>query len=232
MEQAKNLHISAEQEREQGNFSKSLELTDQALVAYLAENNLAGAAEVTASRFLTLRHLHESTDQKAYLVIAKHTAEMSVELADLAGTPSAKVIPLYNLAKAQQTLGQYAVAVNTYRQVLELMAKNPPAEIDNAAVLADMKIHLGVCEYEAGDTEAVERVESAIERLSASDAPVYEKAVWLSGGHLALAEAMLEKNKDQAKTHLDEARKIIEENPDLTLRAKQLDKLAAKFSKD
>ncbi len=228
--EAKKLHADAEHNRERGNFVEALALTDQAMVAYLDEDNPAGFAEVIASRFLTLRHLFEKTGKRMYLILAKHEAQASVELADATGDKSAKVMPLFNLAKAQETLGEHAVAVGTYRQALEIMESDPPAAHNRPCVVADMKIHLGISELNNGDDSAEARVKSAASELAATDEPKYNKDVWLSGAYLKLAEALRDKNRDAAKRYLDEAEKVIKANPDLSLRQGQWQKLAEKFN--
>lgn len=227
---ARELHSQAEQQREKGNFTEALISTDQALVAYLAESDTAGFAEVIASRFLTLRHLYEATENRAYLILAKHEARAAVELSELSEDKSAKIMPLFNLAKAEESLGEHAVAVTTFRQAVKLMETHPPARHSRPAVLADMKVHLGISELKNGDKAALGRVNAAIDDLKASEEMQYNKDVWVSGAYLKLAEALAESEPEKARENLAAAKEIIDGNPELSIRAKQWQKLAGKIN--
>lgn len=229
LEKGEALHSRAEQARERGDFVSALKNTDEAMVAYQQEGNIPKLAEVNASRFLAFRHLWEETGEKAYLVLAKHTAEAGVELAKLTGEESALALPLYNLAKAKVTLGEFEAAVSDFEEVLKIMETSPPKDHDRVGVRADMKAHLGVARYRAGNRDGVGEVRQAIEELGKSDEPRFNKDVWLSGAHMQLAETLKETNKEESALELARAREIIDDNPDLILRAKQWQKLATEL---
>ncbi|MBI4036376.1 hypothetical protein HY386_00670 [Candidatus Daviesbacteria bacterium] len=245
--EGRRLHGLAEQARESGDFTRALELTDQATVSYQQGGDSLGFAEVQASRFLTLRHLFEKTDDKNYLILAKHTAMASVELAQASGDKQALALPLFNLAKAQETLGELPDAVATYQKAVENIINNPPEPHKRAAIVADFKVHLETCAYKAGDKSALERAEKALVELEAvpvlsdedfeaggkklefNQEVAYNKDVWVSGGHMRIAEMLREDDPPQAKEHLQKAKEIIDANPQLKLRLAQWEKLATTF---
>lgn len=245
--EGRNFHGQAEQARERGEFAKALELTDQAMVSYQEAGDNLGFAEVQSSRFLTLRHLYEKTGDRNYLILAKYAGMASVEIAEAAGNKGALAIPYFNLAKAQESLNEHKNAVESYKKAVENQTNNPSPFHNRAAVLADMKVHLETCTYKAGDKSALERAEVSLQELEAvpvisdeefvakgkkleyNEEVLYNKNVWVSGGHMRIAEILREDNPEKAKEHLQKAKEIIDSDPRLELRKKQWEKLATSF---
>lgn len=227
--EGRRIHGLAEQARERGEFLEALKLTDEAMIAYQSAGDSLGFAEIQSSRFLTLRHLYEKTNDCNYLVLAKHAAMSSVEIAENSGQKDALAIPYFNLAKAQETLGELQAAVVSYQKAVQFMQENPPISHNRPGVLADFKCHLHNCEYKAGDKSALERILSALADLEASDEPKYNKDVWMSGTYMRLAENLRVDNLAKAQEYFQKAKEIIDANPELTLRKEQWSKLAASF---
>jgi len=98
-----------------------------ARVLFAEEGNWAKFAETLAGDFLTYRHLFEKTGRKEYLVLAKFAAQASGELAEMSGDKTALAIPLFNLAKAQETLGLLNEATITYKKAVGAITSFPPA---------------------------------------------------------------------------------------------------------
>ncbi len=228
--QGRKIHAQAEQAREDGKFEESLKFYDQALIQYAKENDDLGFAEILATRTLTLRHLFQTTNNKNFLIAAKHAAMASVEVAEKSGDKKALAIPYFNLAKALQEAEEYEEAVSYYKKAVENMESNPPETHNRPAVLLDFKIHLAGCEYQAGDKDALPRIEEAIARLEAVDEiSKYNKDVWISGAHMRIALILKDDDVQKARKHLQKAKEVIDANPDLKLRLDQWQKLAATF---
>jgi len=226
----REIHASADHAREDGDFLKSLKLIEEASLIYSSEHDGVGFSELQGSRFLTLRHLFEKTGDINYLVLAKHSAMAATELAQKANDPTALAMPLFNLAKAQETLGELSDAVNSYKQAIKAQEMTPLSYHNRPAVLNDMKIHLEVCEFKNGDKKALAKAEDALHDLL-EDAleGSYTKDVWTSGGYMKLAEALRTDNPTKAKEYLAKAKKIIDANPELALRKAQWEKLSITF---
>lgn len=228
--EGRKIHGLAEQAREEGDFLKALKLTDESMIAYQQAKDTLGFAEIQASRFLVLRHLYEQTADRHYLVLAKHAALAAVEIAENTDNKQALAIPYFNLAKAQETLGEFSDAVTSYQKALEHMLNNPPTEHHRPAVVADMRVHLTTCEYKAGDKTAFERALTATAELEqAEEISDYNKNVWLSGAHMRIAEMLRADQPTRAKEHLQKAKDIIDADQRLELRGKQWGKLAETF---
>ncbi|KKP81359.1 MAG: hypothetical protein UR81_C0001G0030 [Candidatus Levybacteria bacterium GW2011_GWB1_35_5] len=225
-----DLHKKAESARESENFLDALTYCDQALIEYQKEGNIQGFAQVLCSRVITLRHLFEQTGHQGYLILAKHTAKASVEIARKGNDPKALAIPLFNLANVLDVLGELGEAIENYKQAIAHMRENPPQDHNRPSVIYDMTLHLFVCEYKNGDKSALQKAEKALLDLAASKEPdKYTKDVWMSGGYLKIAQMLKDDDPTKAKQALEKARKIINANPSLTLRKKQLDKISASF---
>lgn len=222
--EGRKLHGLAEQARERGDFPEALKLSDEAMVAYQKEGDTLGFAEVQASRFLTLRHLFETTGERNYLILAKHSAQASVEIAEASGDKTALSLPYFNLAKSQETLRELSEAVVSYQKAVENMTAERPA------MVADMKVHLSTCEYKAGDKQALDSAEQALADLeNHPDIEDYNQHVWVSGNHMRIAEMLREDNPERAKEHLQKAKEIIDSDERLKLRLDQWKKLAEQF---
>ncbi len=222
------LHGNAAKAREKEQFTESLTFNDDALFAYDKENDDLGFSEGLACRSITLRVYGSLHKSKRILTLAKYEMLASVDLARQSGIKESLGIPLYNLAELQEDLGEFDEAVKSYKEAVENMENNPPETHKRNSVLADMKVHLATCEYKAGDKTALERAEKALEELKASDdAPnKYSKDVWVAGGYMRIANIIKNDDQNKAREYLEKAKKIIETNPDLTLRKKQWEQLS------
>ncbi len=109
------------------------------------------------------------------------------------------------------------------------MENNAPEQHNRPGVIADLKGHMAVAEYKAGDKSAMERAEKALVELEATDEMKYNKDVWMSGAYMKMAEALAVDDSKKASDYLDKANQIIEMNPELVLRKEQLNKLRAKL---
>lgn len=236
--------------REQGEFLKALQTADEAMIAFGDEKDQIGFTESLAERSLNLRHLYQETEDKNYLFVARSEMQSSVEIARKSQIDQALPIPLFNLAKILEDLGDFNEAVNYYREAIDYLQKSPPQTHNNPAVLMDMKIHLYCVEYVTGDKTALEKAEAVLEELtnipekesynhadsSYNDLDFipsqesYNKKVWVSGGHMKLAKILKSVDPEKAKKHLELAKTILDSDERLILRFKQWQKLAKDFT--
>jgi len=225
----REIHGQAEHEREGGNFLQSLNLLNEAIIAYAEDKDYLGMSEAQGSVFLALRHLSEKTDERQFLILAKHAAMASVEMAKASGDKTALALPYARLGTAHRELGELPQAVEMYTKAVENFEQNPPELHNRPAVLLDIKGHLYVVEYLNGDKSALEKAEQVISDLEKTDEVKYNKDVWLSGAHMRVAEMLREDDPEKAKEHLQKAKGVIDANPDLGLRLGQWEKLASGF---
>lgn len=227
----RDLHQQALQAQEAGNSLEALKLYDEAMIAYSQDKDVLGFAEVVAARSIALRHLAQKNDDQKFVVVAKGEMEASVEIVRQSGTKEALAIPIYNLGKVYEELKEYDKAVKAYQDAIDHQSRHPADRHNRPAVLADMKVHLHYAEYKNGDKSARDRMLAAMSELeTAEGASDYERKVWLSGGHMSLAEMLREDDPEVAKEHLSKAKEIIDSDEALKIRRQQWEKLAAQFS--
>lgn len=229
-ERGREIQGQAEHAREAGEFGKALELTDQATIQYAVDNDLQGLSEVQSSRLLTFRHLFEQTGKQEYLILAKHAALTGVELAETSGTPETLSMPYFNLAKAYEANGEVTNAIEYFKKAIDYKQKFPGKYHNRVGVIADMVGHLSMAEYKNGDKSALTRAEEALNQLQTSDEPQYNKDVWASGAHMRIDELTVTTDHESAVSHIRLAQSIIDQNPELILRKKQIAKLREKLS--
>lgn len=227
-----DFHMKAEQTREEGKFDDALNYADQATVLYLAEGNVVKAAEAQSSRFLTLRHLWETTGTPSYKVLAQHAVESSVDMIRLTGQTNGLGIPLYNLAKWYETIEEYEKSKDSMKEALGAFEASPEDPMGSPSQVAEIKTRLAAAEYRLGDDSAIERFDAALTQLKANpNEDPYTQDVWVSGAHMHLAGALIDRGqKDGATEHINEALKIVGTDPRFILRQGQLQTLSARIA--
>lgn len=219
----RNIHAKAAHLREEGKSIEALSLYSQALAAYQEEGDALGFAEALADECITLRHLYESTEDKKWLILAKHLGEAAVEIAKASNDKKALSLPLLQLGNVQESLREYEEAVRSFQEASDNFIDDRPS------FLASIKAHLAYAEYKNGDRSAKERLLRAIKDLEASEEVKYNKDVWVSGAYMSAAEMLKDETPDEAREYLDKAKAIINSNPELILRKSQFEKLSRSF---
>lgn len=224
------IHGQAERAREQGNFLKALEYTDQATLSYQQDRNYLGLSEIQSSRQSTFKQLYRQTNDPMYLILEKYAAISAVQIAKKSQIKEALAIPYHNLGKYYEEAGQFQQAAKYFAKAVYFMQRFPPKHHNRPAVVADIRVHQHVCEYLAGGKTALQKAEQALKDLEEADEPsTYNKNVWLSGAHLRIANMLKKDNPKKAKEHLDKAKKIINSDSRLILRKEQLKELEQEF---
>src|SRR3989344_798347 len=232
LSKGRQLHQQALDAQEAEKFPEALYRVDDALIAYDGDDHDFDFAEGLAMRSLTESHLATiSKKPRRWLITAKHNAIAGVELARESGDQRAEGIPLFQLAKILEKLGDFDTALKNYDEAIGILSTNPPDMHGGPASVANVKMNREICAHKNGNEGSIDKAEAILKELEDMEgATEYERKVWLSGGHLKLAEAFRESDPKVAKEHLEKARAIIESDPKLTLRKKEFDTLAAKFA--
>lgn len=218
-------HVLAEQTRENGDFMQALEHTDRATVGYQKEGNIPGLAEVQSSRALTFRHLFEQSGEQNYLVFALHAAQAGVDVAKRGNIPELAV-PVYNVAKVHETLGNNNDASALIKDSLKNLQDYPNQPQNRPSLVAEMKTRLASLEYRIGDESAIERFNQALEELKNSgEKDEYTFKVWVSGAYMHMGESLIGKDNEKARSFFDEGARIIGEDEKYKLRRNQIAKL-------
>lgn len=228
---AKALHSLAEWSREAGHFVEALIHTDEALVEYQKEKNVAGMADILSSRSITLRHLYEQTADTSFLILAKHETMAAIEFGKASEDKTAASMPLFRHAQILEELKEYKAAHSVYEEAVVAFKNNPPENNDRPAVLLDLQIRTALCAVRAGESARLDEALELIEKLNETDEYQYNKDVWVSGGYMNVAQILKDTDAARAREYLEKAKKVIDGNEKLTLRKAQWEKLAASFEK-
>jgi tetratricopeptide (TPR) repeat protein len=204
---------------EQKQFSQALNHTDQALIAFAQDNDLAGYAESYSMRFHIFKHLLTYTNFIGHRFSALSNALTGAQIAQEHNLPNSYVM-FINAAKALDQDGQPAKAIAYYDLALTQMQQN--AQIKKA-VIADTQNHKDAILLEQNDSQAEQRILDNIEIIrNSTDITPYERDVWLSGAYLRLTKAFLNKDPSKATNYKNQAQQIIDSNPELVIRKDQI----------
>jgi len=224
------IHKKAEMARESENFLEALKLTQEALVYYIEEKNYNKLAELFSSRFLIYKHYNYSTKDEAYIVLAEQAILTGVKLSEKYGNESSNAISYFHLAELYDEFWkEYPRAIDYYNKSLAILRKNPPPGHDFPGCVQNIEAHLFYCEAKNGDYTAIERLEQAAKKIMNMKNHVYERDVWASGAYMKLASLYKGNNAEKSVRALQKAEEIINSNPKLTIRKKQLDELKKSF---
>ncbi len=227
---ARQLHAKALKLREQKNIVEAQKVDQEALDEYAKDKDVLGFSELLSMHAKSYLHQYHFSQFKPYLLLAKHIAQAGVDIAEESGDPSQIILPLFNLGEVCADSGDLPAAVEAYKKAVELQEKSPTERHNRRSVLANFKVHLTTTEYANGDKSALVRAEEALKDLEESDdANPYERHVWESGAHMRIAQMLQDDNKEKAQEHLQRAKEIIDDDPELVIRKEQWEKLAKTF---
>lgn len=224
------VHQQALDTLENGDYLKSLQLEDEALLIYENDHDDAGFAEILAMRLLSLNMLGDKTGDKKYYILAMHEAMASLELAEQ--TNSSQQIALGHAAvgRAMDRAEKYKEAADHFDRAIEELQKTAGGH-NRKSVIADFKNHAATSRLRAGDLSQEALAVAALKELELSgDASDHEMKVWKTGGLIRLAIGMNKNgNKVEAKKYLEEAKTIAMDDSSLKVRLEQIEMLQNKI---
>lgn len=226
MYHAREIHAKAEIARENGEFLQALNYISEATLLYQKEGDVLGLAEVQSSKFITFKLLFQETGDSNFLILAKHSALSSVEIAQQSNNASALAIPWANLGEAYAQLKDWEKARDAYMEAIKSFTKKPPPFNNRPAVLTNIKSHLYQAEFRCGNKSALKHSLEMIKELENNALEdSFTRDAWLSGAHMRHAEMIVKSDLSQAKRHMSLAKKIIDGNKRLIIRKRQWNKL-------
>lgn len=208
--------------RESDRHVDALKELDQAIVLYQEDSDYSGICEALQSRVLTFKHLHLLTNDLSFAIIAKKEAEASLEIAQKNNLKHKLGSCYFRLGEIAMIFKEFPTAIDWYKKALE----NYEGSLSEKG---DYRYHLGEALYRSGQKE--QGKETMFEGLSeiqegALDVDPFLVHVWESGLHMKLADVLREDEPEEAKKHLDEARKIASSDPKLIIRRRQIEDIA------
>jgi tetratricopeptide (TPR) repeat protein len=219
------IHVKAEVARENDELVKALTLVEEALVAYQKEEDYEGFSQALQSRVLTCKHLFLLTKDNVFAILAKKDAEASLEI-----TLEHKIVN--RIGSCYFRLGEVAMLFKNYKLASDYYQKALDNYSGTKAEKGDYRYHLGEALYRKGQREEGKKV--LLEGLreikdNAGEVDPFLTHVWESGCLMRLAQFL--KGSDESKKYLGEAEKIINNDPKLVIRKRQLEELKKSLEK-
>ncbi len=211
----KQLHQQAENLREQDKLLEALKLYEEVIYKYQQENNYVGIVEALGGRCLTYKHLFLLSNDFSLAIIAKHNALSSLEIAEKFNLKDQIYRCYFRLGEMEMLFKNYKKAVNYYKKSLSLYPNED-------AQKGDFIYHLGEAQCLKGDTKnGLANLSSGLTKIrqyrDSTDSFLIN--VWESGCLMKLFVFTKDIN------YLNEARKIINADPRLIIRRRQIKNL-------
>jgi tetratricopeptide (TPR) repeat protein len=208
----KQLHQKAEKLRESDKLLEALKLYEEVIYNYQEGKEYSGLVEALGGRCLTYKHLFLLSNDFSFRNLAYHSALSSLEIAKHFKI-SAKVHRCYFRLGEMEMLGNNFLKAEKF--YLKAFLKYPKEEAEKG----DFQYHLGEAQYRAGKkAEGLKNLLDGLKLIekyeSSTDSFVYH--VWRSGCLMRLGEL----TKD--KKYLEKAQKIIDSDPRLIIRKRQI----------
>jgi len=206
------LHQKAEKLREQDKLEEALKLYEEVIVGYQNEKNYSGLVEALGGRCLTYKHLFLLTEDFCFKNLAYYSALSSLEIAKN-----------YNLKdkiyRSYFRLGEMEILQKNFKKAIEFYKKSLDLYPQEESEKGDFQYHLGEAQCLKGDTKnGLENLSSGLTKIrqyrDSTDSFLIN--VWESGCLMKLFLFTKDKN------YLEDAQKIIDSDPRLIIRKRQI----------
>jgi tetratricopeptide (TPR) repeat protein len=219
------LHEQAESAREEDRLLDALKLYEEVIVQAQEIGDHHRIADALQGRCLTYRHLFLLTNDKAFAVIAKTAAVASLEITEHYKITDLESSCHFRLGEIAMLTDDFAQGVTSYKKALEV-------HTGSKAEYGDYHYHLGEALYKSGRKEEGKKALFAgLKEIQQNREEVdsFVANVWESGAHGRIAEALREDEPEEAKKHLETAKRIVESDARLIIRRRQVEALEKLF---
>jgi len=211
--------------REQDKHLQAATTLTQAIILAQQEGNFRLLIDCLKDRCLTWKHFFLLTNDSVFITLAQKDAESMLAIAT-----DKKLSD--KLATSYFRLGEIAMEAQNFSQAVSYYQKSLHHYHQPDAEMGDYTYHLGEALYKNGQKEtSLIKFDEGIKILQqyqpSTDSFVYH--VWLSGAYLRLAQLLLTDNKPLGQKYLKLAKKIIDSDPRLIIRHRQLDQLSQQY---
>lgn len=209
------LHQKAEKLREQDKLEEALKLYEEVIIGYQNEKNYSGLVEALGGRCLTYKHLFLLTEDFCFKNLAYYSALSSLEIAKNYNLKDKIYRSYFRLGEMEILFKNYKKAIEYYKKSLDLY---PQEESEKG----DFQYHLGEAQCLKGDTKnGLANLSSGLTKIrqyrDSTDSFLIN--VWESGCLMKLFLFTKDKN------YLEDAQKIIDSDPRLIIRKRQISEL-------
>lgn len=206
------LHKKAETLRENDKLLEALKLYEEVILNYQKNKNYFSLVEALGGRCLTYKHLFLLSNDFSFLNLAYHSALSSLEIAKNFKITAKYYRCYFRIGEMEMLKENFSKAEKYYQKALEIYPKDE-------AEKGDFQYHLGEAQFLKGDTKnGLENLSSGLTKIrqyrNSTDSFLIN--VWESGCLMKLFIFTKDKN------YLNEAQKIIDSDPRLIIRRRQI----------
>lgn len=222
---ASEAHRMSEELRENDKHLEALKSIEEAVVGYQHEENYSGFAKALQSRALIYKHLFFLSKDEVFAILAKHDAQASLEVAQKYKLEDVLSSCYFRLGEVENLFKDYDKAVWNFQKAMNVYA-------GTNAERGDYRYHLGEAIFRSGKKkEGKEIMLQGLKEIQdyRKEVDSFLGNVWESGCYMKLAELLREDEPDEARKHLDKARKIVDSDPKLIIRRRQIGELSKSF---
>lgn len=216
---ANTAHRKAEELRECDEHLPALQAIEEALVEYQKAGDYYGFSQALQSRVLIYKHLFLLAGDSAYLTLATHDAQASLEIATQHNVNDILSSCNFRLGEVSLLSENYSRAREYFQASLDLFAGAP-------AEKGDYLYHLGEAVFLEGDRlKGKSLMLSGLDSIRSNSSSVgpFLAHVWESGCLIKLASLTYKEDFSSAKQYLLQAQAIIGSDPKLVIRKRQLE---------
>lgn len=223
---AREIHVKAERAREDDHLDEALNLFTKAIVDYQKEGNWEGAADALMGRALTHKHFFWRDNNLEARDHAKQDAEMALNIAKHHNLTSLYPRVYFLLGEVVMLCDDYKVATTNYMNGLASFG-------GSLCERGNWTSHVGQALYKSGEKEegkAAFKEGLKLIKENRDGVDPFLANVWESGAHMRMAECLRNDEPDIAREHLELCRQIINSDPRLVIRKRQLEELQRLFN--
>ena len=213
--------------RERAKHRAALAVLDRALRLALGEKDFASAVDALGARCLTWKHLHQLTEDKAYMALAQSDAWASLLIVQAKGLKKLNHSAHFNVAKIAVIAKDFDGATAHYRTALKYYRGSRTER-------GDYRCHYGEALFRAGQrTRGLRTIQAGLQEIQKHRGEVdsFLAHVWESGAHMRLTELLWREERTRAREYLRQAQTIIKSDNRLLMRKKQLHLLTQRILK-
>lgn len=221
-----SFHEQSDIAREEDRLTDALNLIERVIAEYQKADDLEGVVSALLSRCLIHKHQFLVSNELKFAELAQNDAEECLQIAQSKKLTHGMGACYFRLGEIAMLFGNFEGAVNKYQSSIKHYE-------GTRCEKGDYQYHLGEALYRVGKKGQGKRV--MLEGLreiqnNRNDVDSFLVNVWESGCYIRLAQLLKHDKSRQAASYLEKARAIIEPDPRLVIRKRQLELLVKDFN--
>lgn len=220
-----NFNKQAEDLREKEQFLEALKLYEESIIECQKEKDYLNLIECLLGKALTYKHLFLITNDLSFAILSKKDSESSLEIAKEFEINNIFYRCYLSLAESENLFNNLSEAMKYYQEAFNFYPKDD-------AEKGRFQYHLGEAQYKTGDKEnGLKNLLTGLEtiRKFKNQTDSFLINVWETGCLMKLVELLKTDSPLDSQKYLTEAETIINSDPRLIIRKRQLEEFKSKI---